>query len=95
MTDAPELPIFKLEGATAAPVIVFDGVPLYGTVSGMVRLVLEAIVQTESEDGRPTQRRVVVAHLRCGPLGLQSLRSALDGIDLMLTGPARPEGPTN
>lgn len=85
----------ELEGAATAPILVFDEVSVYGLMPGFGRLTLSAYIQDEGPNGTVRARRVVVAHLRANEAALASLRSSIDNIALMATGPSEPPGKAN
>ncbi len=93
--DDARLPWIELERAADAPVLVFDEVPTFGVMPGFGRVTLSVLLQDEDGKGGVKQRRVVVAHLRGNSLAFQSLRDTINSMELMATGPAKPEGPTN
>ena len=92
VAPAQALPPLSEIGSAAAPFIYFDGVPNFGFNAGVVSMTLEAIRQF-SVDGKIAADRVAVAHLRMSIAALASLKSAIEGIEL-LAQPA-PEGKSN
>ena len=85
MTDQPPKPPVVPAELTAiasanAPFIFFDVVGTVGFNSGIASITLEA-VRHVAMAGQVLQDRVAVGHLRMGPAGLQSLKSAIEGIE--------------
>jgi hypothetical protein len=66
----------------------FDGVSNYGFNAGIVNMTLEAVRHIDLGEGKSVAERVIVAHLRTSVLGLESIRAALNGIDLLAKKPA-------
>lgn len=95
MSENDKTPTIELHGAITAPLIFFDEAPVFGVGSGIGRLTLSAIVQDEDGKGGLVTRRVVVAHLRGNAIAFAGLREAINGMELMATGPATSEGPAN
>lgn len=69
-------------GSANAPFLYFDIAATYGFNNGIANITLEAIRHL-SVGGSVMQDRVVVAHMRMGPLALQSLKQAIAGIELL------------
>ena len=88
MSEPTELPPIKLEGAAEAPILVFDEVPVFGIMSGMGAITLAAIVQDSDGKGGLVQRYVAVAHLRGNGIAFETLRKAINGME-MLAKPAQ------
>jgi predicted HAD superfamily phosphohydrolase YqeG len=65
-----------------APFLFFDGAPVFGMNNGIVNMSLEAARHTLVGDQVLTDR-VVVAHLRTSLVGLQQLKKAIEGIELL------------
>lgn len=60
-----------------APIIFFDGAPVFSFMDETVRVTLTAVRANRIGDGLFTEY-VTVAYLRCGPEAAKSLRDALD-----------------
>jgi hypothetical protein len=95
MSDEVKRLQIPLENATSSPIIFLDEAPVFGMHGAVGHVALTAVIQDEDGQGGVTARRVVVAHLRGTVEAFASLRNAINGMELILTGPARPEGPTN
>jgi hypothetical protein len=93
MSDPAKLPPPELEGAAEAPIIVFDEVPVYGIMSGMGAITLSAIIQDADGKGGVKQRHVVVAHLRGNGIAFETLRRAINGLEMLATPPQGGEKP--
>ncbi len=88
MSDKPaakppidEIPLCEPSAATA-PFVYFDAVPNFGINNGVANLTLEAVIFT-SVDNVMVRQRVVVAHLRMAAHGLENLKNAIEGIELL------------
>ena len=95
MSNGKEVSVPELHGALTAPIILFDEAPVFGVGGGMGRITLSAIVQDEDGKGGQVTGRVVVAHLRGNAHAFVALREAINGMELMVNGPATSEGPAN
>ena len=67
-----------MKNAAAAPIIYFDGVPAFGSVSGHMEAELSARVLMPKAEGGVAVEFVCVAHLRCSPQAAEALTDALD-----------------
>ena len=96
MSDKPDpkAPVFtevlpSIEGgisaiaSATAPMIFFDNAPTMGNYNGVMHLSLSAMRFMPGE-GRAVADSVMVAHLRTNLEGLQSLKIAIEKIELML-----------
>ncbi len=70
-----------------APFLYFESAPVFGAMSGIIQITLEAGRLMPGSNG-PTADRVVVAHLRMNRDGALSLRAALDQALLLSARPA-------
>lgn len=70
-----------------APFLYFDVVPTSGFRDGVANITLEAARYSTNGD-QVVWDRVLVAHLRCGFQGLQSLKSAIAMIERTIAPPA-------
>ncbi len=80
----PELaspPLSQL-GSANAPIIYFEGAPTFGFDGAIGNITLEAITHISTDDRIVSERRVV-AHLRMSAKGLDSLKKAIEMIELM------------
>lgn len=75
-----------------APFLYFDGARNYGFRDGIACITLEALRHNSVGDAVITDR-VVVAHLRMSYAGFQTLKGAVNGIELMVAPP--PESKKN
>jgi hypothetical protein len=76
MTTKPLL----LKNAHTAPVIYFDGAPVWGTMNGVVELGLACRVINPTADGSAVHADAsCVAQLRCSATAAANLRDALNG----------------
>ena len=66
-----------LKNAAAAPIVYFDGVPVYGTFGGNVEIELASRALLPKADGGVAVDMVCVAHLRCSPQAAAGLINAL------------------
>ncbi len=80
-----------MERAVEAPIIWFDGVPIYGASAAGGRITLETIVQDLGPNGTVSNRRVAVAHLRFGFQALESLERAILGIRAVIGPSPEPD----
>jgi hypothetical protein len=67
-----------LKNAVAAPVLFFDGAPVFGVLNGIVEIELAARYLLPQVDGNVSTDIACVAHLRCSLAGAESLVDALD-----------------
>jgi hypothetical protein len=95
MADKPDMPTpiipLALEASANAPFIYFEGTSNFGCNGGVANITLEALRFT-AQEGKIATDRVVVAHLRTNAEGLESLKNAIKGIELLAqkTEPGRP-----
>jgi hypothetical protein len=67
-----------LKNASAAPVIYFDNIPVYGAFAGHIEVEIAARVLMPRADGKTVSTDMVcVAHLRCSPQAAAILADAL------------------
>lgn len=66
-----------LKNAAAAPMVYFDGVPVYGVFSGNLELELSARMLMPKPDGSVVADMACTAHLRCSPKAAVMLVDAL------------------
>ena len=71
-----------LKNAANAPLIFFDGVPVFGTFSGNIEVELAARMLMPKPDGSVLAEMASTAHLRCSPAAavmlIDVLTKALD-----------------
>lgn len=73
-----------LKNASAAPVIYFDNVPVFGTFSGNLEIELAARLLMPKADGHVVADMSCTAHLRCSPQAALMLVDALTkALDLL------------
>jgi len=80
--SAPPLPLLKNVGA--APLVYFDGVPVFGTYAGNIEVELSARMLMPKPDGSVITDMGCTAHLRCSPQAAQMLVGALQTALAML-----------
>jgi hypothetical protein len=74
--DTTSAPLLK--NASAAPVIYFDSIPVYGAFAGHIEVEIAARVLMPRADGKTVSTDMVcVAHLRCSPQAAAILADAL------------------
>lgn len=66
-----------LKNTAAAPVVYFDGVPVYGTFGGNIEIELATRVLLPKGDGMVAVDMTCAAHLRCSPQAAEGLIKAL------------------
>jgi hypothetical protein len=66
-----------LKNAAAAPLVFFDGVPVFGTFSGNIEIELAARMLMPKPDGSVLADMACTAHLRCSPAAAVMLIDAL------------------
>jgi hypothetical protein len=66
-----------LKNASAAPIVYFDNVPLYGSFSGNIEIEIGVRVLMPKPDGKVAVENNCVAHLRCSPPAASVLIDAL------------------
>jgi hypothetical protein len=67
-----------MKNATTAPVIYFDGIPVFGALQNIIELELSARMMQPRSDGSVQADMVCTAHLRCSHAAAQGLRDAID-----------------
>jgi hypothetical protein len=99
-TKSPTEVIPSIEGEASAiasahaPFIYIDGVITQGFANGIGNMTLEAI-RHGVVGGKVVTDRVVVAHLRMGVIGLQSIKAACEAMLLQMLPVENPEGKAN
>ena len=78
-SSARNLLAASIELVAEAPILYFDGAPVFGLSSGTGRITLEAIVLDTNPEGQVRPRRVAVAHLRGSAAALGSLAALSKG----------------
>ena len=76
-TTVPSQPLPLLKNVGAAPIVYFDGVPVYGTYAGTIELELAARMLMPKPDGSVSVDIACTAHLRCSPGAAIQLIGAL------------------
>ena len=76
----------------AAPLVYFDIVGAYGTMSGMIELELATRILIPRPDGSTEVKFISCGRLRCSPHAAINLRSGIDSA-LKLQEPLQPEPP--
>lgn len=66
-----------LKNTAAAPLVYFDGVPVYGASAGNVQVELACRMLAPSRDGDVVVDMVCTGHLRCSPDAARSLIDSL------------------
>jgi hypothetical protein len=79
-----------LKNAALAPFIVFDNVPVYGSLAGNVEVELAARMLMPKPDGGVGTDMGCTAHLRCSVQAATLLREALDKAIAMATRKPKP-----
>ena len=77
-TSHQQMPLLKNAGT--APVVYFDGVPVFGTFNGMVELELVMRMMSPKPDGSVQVDMNCVAHLRCTVLAAEQLMDVLERV---------------
>ncbi|GEP06859.1 hypothetical protein [Methylobacterium oxalidis] len=83
VSAAPEIDSLPVEGTVNAPILFFDEAPTLGTGPGIGRVTLSALVQEVGPNGAVSYRRVAVAHLRGNKFAFESLREAINRMELL------------
>jgi hypothetical protein len=74
-----------------APFIYVDGIGVYGETNGIAHIALEVVRHNAADGGkRVASETVTVAHLRLPPHAFASLKSAMEGIELMIKAAPNP-----
>jgi len=76
-TKSPAASAPLLKNAAAAPVVYFDGVPVFGVYAGNVEVELSTRMLMPKPDGSVAGEMSCVAHLRCSPGAATALADAL------------------
>lgn len=92
MPDVESLPsrqgeVSALASATA-PFLYFEVARNYGFRDGVANITLEAHRHISVSDNQVLTDRVIVAHLRMSYSALQTLKAAINGIELLVAKPA-------
>lgn len=93
----PAGPAPLLKNAATAPIVYFDGVPVYGCFSGNLEIELAARMLMPKPDGSVVADMGCTAHLRCSPAAAAMLVDALTkALDMLSKQHERPsELPSN
>lgn len=75
--NKPSAPAPLLKNAATAPMVYFDGVPVYGCFAGNLELELSARMLMPKPDGTVIADMACTAHLRCSPGAAIALVDAL------------------
>jgi hypothetical protein len=78
MNKLPPAALPVLKNAGAAPIVFFDGAPMFGVLNGIIEVEVAAQILTVKAGGQVVGDWTCCAHLRCSPAAAQSLRAALD-----------------
>lgn len=70
-------PLPMLKNVGGAPIVYFDGVPVFGTFSGNVEIELSARMLLPKPDGSVVIDMACTGHLRCSPSAAVMLVDAL------------------
>jgi len=82
----------QIVGSAAAPFIFFDRAAYQTIEGGVIGIELVALTMVAIGNGRAKSEIVATAHLRCSAEAFQSLKAAVNAIDLAL---APGKGPAN
>lgn len=74
-----------VQDPNGAPIIFFDGAPIFGHYNGIFHVTLAALRHINDAAGNITRDPIAVAFLRTNAQGLLSLRKAIDDALLIAT----------
>jgi hypothetical protein len=83
-TPSPATSSPMLKNVGAAPVVYFDGVPVFGTFSGNIEIELAARMLMPKPDGTVVVDMACTAHLRCSRAAAEMLINVLQHSIAML-----------
>jgi hypothetical protein len=90
MANDPQPPKMKFPDNAGAPVIFFEGAPVFANVSGIISITLATVRRIPDGDGGILVDMPIVATLKCSAESANELRNSLEKA-LLLGAPAQGE----
>lgn len=83
-TSPSQAPLPLLKNAGAAPLVYFDGVPVFGNYAGNIECELSARMLMPKPDGSVMTDMACTAHLRCSPgAAIQLIDALTKALDML------------